>query len=284
MDIYSNKFKGSLLWCDDLPAGMLHLDIDATDSNIDELYESIVSETGNRDQAWNKLWDHEKIDDCYVWIPETDPQTAIDLGLGEIEWNGETGFDFPDFFTEIAKSQYVILEQYNRAYDFSVTDLNDPSYQVYAEFCELIESGSECVRFKNQGPYNPENKKIVLVQTGKTEENLTGAWNQIDFVESEKMFDLCKKIGVKYPIRWKFDREHRIDREIKKMLQNNFKEFNALIEAKTRINTKREELNNQLIELNKKLVDILRDLPAVENAAKLTAADIEDYKKELLSK
>lgn len=277
MNIYSNKFEGSLLWCDDLPAGMLHLDIDATDSNIDELYESIISETGNRDQAWNELWDHEKIDDCYVWIPETDPQTAIDLGLGEIEWNGETGFDFPDFFTEIAKSQYVILEQYNRAYDFSVTDLNDPSYQVYAEFCELIESGSECVRFKNQGPYNPENKKIVLVKTGITEENLTGAWNQVDFVESEKMFDICKKLGVDYPFQWIIERKSRIEYQYKISVKPSEDTVRAMNQAVS-------DIDKQIADLQKKRADLLPKIAEAVSERDRVVKIATAHKNELLNK
>ena len=295
MRIYSNKFENSILWDDDLPAGQLCLNIDATDSNVDKLYNSIFTELAGynedegflsscKDRAWSKLWEHEDLDECYVWIPETDPQSVIDLDLGEIEWDDESGFEFPDFFTDIARSQYVMLAQYNIAYGYKLTGLDDPRYLLYAEFCKKIESGSTVIRFKNQSPYNSENKKIVLVKTGITEKNLTGAWNQIDFVESEKMFDLCKSLDIKYPVRWVFDREHRIDKEIRGMLKNNGMELNAMFEAKKTVQTKREELEKQLTELDKQLIDIHRKLPALQQATELTKIDIENYRKELLSK
>ena len=223
------------------------------------------------------MWDHEKIDDCYVWISETDPQTAIDLDLGKIEWDEETGFEFPDFFTEIAKSQYVILEQYNRAYDFSVTDLNDPSYLVYVDFCKLIESGLDCVRFKNQGPYNPDNKKIILVQTGKTEENLTGAWNQVDFVESEKMFDICKKLGVDYPFQWIIERKSRIEYQYKISVKPSEDTVRAMNQAVS-------DIDKQIADLQKKRADLLPKIAEAvserDRAVKIATA----HKNELLNK
>lgn len=276
MNIYSNKFEGSLLWCDDLPAGMLHLDIAATDSNIDELYESIISETGNRDQAWNKLWDHEKIDDCYVWISETDPQRAIDLKLGEVEWD-ENGFEFPEWFTEIAIQQYVMLAEYNTAHNLAITDLDDVGYSLYKKFRLMIDNGNQYLRLKHQGPYNPDNKKTILFASGITEENLTGAWNQVDFDESENMFDICKKLGVDYPFQWLFERKSRIEYQYKISVNP----FEDTVRA---MNQAVSDIDKQIADLQKKRADLLPKIAEAVSERDRVVKIATAHKNELLNK
>lgn len=78
--IYSNKFENLCLWDDNLPAGVVGLDVDETDGKIDNLYEKLLAKISKnygddaaaQAEAKNEametlLADIAGFDKCLVW-------------------------------------------------------------------------------------------------------------------------------------------------------------------------------------------------------------------------
>jgi hypothetical protein len=175
-------------------------DEDAETWKIEEHIKNLL----DSNEIWQERWDE--------WAVEL---TVDDLTESDVEWDG-SGFSFPRWMnaeqrTE-ANKKYSMMAEYNHAYDFECTDIGDDGYLLYAKMRGMIDDGSDKLSLKNRGPYNEGDRIIVLVNAIF----VTGYWrldshkSRIKFEECEETFDICRLLGIEYPIGWGYQRETRI--------------------------------------------------------------------------
>jgi hypothetical protein len=298
--IYSNKFNNIILWEGEIPDGKIYLNVKTTDDNIDSLYNKIVSENCTCDpedseshsyceiSAWENLWSDERLNNCYDWI--SDPQDAIDSEKYTLEWDSDDGFDFPEWFPEWAEEKYSLLDQYNRSYGLEIADLNNEGYLVYAQLCRLIEKQTPGLRFKNEGPYNPENKKPILsaLEIGYDGKILdyssSNRWQKIAMDESETLRAICKKFSLKYPWRWEYNRKNVIESAASKMAEKPVLELRGLNEAIKTNAKKIDDLKLQLAEFESEQTRLNELIPLKQAEIESAKIESEKWKNEQLSK
>lgn len=222
-------------------------------------------------EIWSDRWDE--------WAVSL---TVDDLTDEDIEWDEDDGFSFPKWMTgeqlTEATKKYALLADYNRAYDLEITDISDTGYELYAHIRGLIDAGNMHFRLKNEGPYNPDNKKIILVNAiCTTAQWHTGNWSRFPFVESEDTFDICKLLGIKYPWNWELQRKNRLHRTAYDWTQKAAPELPGLKNALSEIECKIRELQVEQSRLSERVT---------EESAKYAATKIraDEWEQKMLSK